>query len=61
MGVNMKADPCDRCKHEVFEQVDQHGYVHYCNKDMPSKAFYSGCGCYKFKKRKDGKRQNERN
>lgn len=45
-------DPCERCKHEYFEQVDQFGYVHYCKKDMPSKAFYSGCGCYKFKKRK---------
>ena len=52
MGVKDKVDPCDKCKHEVFRQVDQFGYEHYCEKDMPAKAFYGGCGCYKFKKRK---------
>lgn len=51
---NLKKDPCDRCRFEHFEQVDQFGYMHYCEKDMPAKAFYSGCGCYKFKKRKKG-------
>lgn len=48
-------DPCDVCKHEYFRQVDQFGYEHGCKKNMPSKAFYSGCGCFMFKKRKGDK------
>ena len=47
-----KADPCDYCRYEYFKQVDQFGYEHGCMADMPDKAFYSGCGCYKFKKKK---------
>lgn len=49
-----RLDPCDLCKHYYFKQVDQFGYEHGCKLDMPTKAFYSGCGCYMFKKRKKG-------
>ena len=44
--------PCDKCKHNKWEQVDQFGYVSYCAKEMPEHIYYGDYGCYKFKKKK---------
>lgn len=52
MGLKDALKPCDRCKHNKLEQVDQFGYVTYCDKKMPEDVYYNDYGCYKFKKKK---------
>ena len=47
-----KYDPCDLCRHEYLRQIEQFTYEHGCDKNMPSRVFYSGFGCYHFKKKK---------